>query len=295
MKVRSILLILAGILLVTWAAGRTAREILPALQPTPTPDQQVLEFYAPNSGPLNTAGAPSGEVESQPVAPTLAAPAVAAAHTPAPTQAAAALPAATAEPLPEATAAPAPADFDPVSQAEREEKSGPFLGDEAGSPAEPAAEPTPAEPAVPSRIVIPAIELDAPVTLAASQKVRIAGKDYFQWTSPDLYAAGWHTNSAYLNQPGNTVLNGHNNIFGKVFGRLKDLSSGDRIEMYAGDQLFAYRVVQVMILPERDVPVAQRLENARWISHSADVRLTLVTCWPDESNTHRVIVVAVPE
>lgn len=49
-----------------------------------------------------------------------------------------------------------------------------------------------------------------------------------------------------------------------------------------------------MILPERDADLQTRLENARWIQPSQDERLTLVTCWPANSNTHRLIIVARP-
>jgi sortase A len=49
-----------------------------------------------------------------------------------------------------------------------------------------------------------------------------------------------------------------------------------------------------MILPERFESSEVRLQNARWIQHSEDERLTLISCWPYESNTHRVIVVAFP-
>lgn len=37
-----------------------------------------------------------------------------------------------------------------------------------------------------------------------------------------------------------------------------------------------------------------RMDNARWILPSTDERLTLVTCWPAKSNTHRLIIVASP-
>ena len=37
-----------------------------------------------------------------------------------------------------------------------------------------------------------------------------------------------------------------------------------------------------------------RRENARWIGPSHDERLTLVTCWPRNDNTHRLILVALP-
>lgn len=49
-----------------------------------------------------------------------------------------------------------------------------------------------------------------------------------------------------------------------------------------------------MIFPERDVPFETRLENARWILPSEDERITLITCWPYFSNTHRLIIVARP-
>jgi sortase A len=50
-----------------------------------------------------------------------------------------------------------------------------------------------------------------------------------------------------------------------------------------------------MILPERDQPIEVRLANARYIQPTDDERLTLITCWPYESNTHRVVVIAFPK
>jgi sortase (surface protein transpeptidase) len=47
-----------------------------------------------------------------------------------------------------------------------------------------------------------------------------------------------------------------------------------------------------MILPERFQEIDLRMSNAQWILPSEDHRLTLISCWPYESNTHRVIVVA---
>ena len=87
---------------------------------------------------------------------------------------------------------------------------------------------------------------------------------------------------------------GHNNLYGEVFGHLEDLWVGDLILVYSGDRQFAYVIVLKMILPERFQPLAVRLTNAQWIQPSHDERLTLVTCWPYESNTHRLIIVATP-
>jgi LPXTG-site transpeptidase (sortase) family protein len=153
----------------------------------------------------------------------------------------------------------------------------------------------PAVQAVPDRIVIPAIHLDAPIIPAVSTLVELGGQWYPQWLAPDQLAAGWHTSSAGLGDRGNMVLNGHHNEFGEVFSGLVILKPGDEITIYAGSVSRRFRVANVMILPERDQPLAIRLENARWLAPTADERLTLVTCWPKRSNTHRLIIVASPE
>jgi sortase A len=49
-----------------------------------------------------------------------------------------------------------------------------------------------------------------------------------------------------------------------------------------------------MIVPERSATPEERLDNARWILPSNDERLTLITCWPYDSNSHRLILVAAP-
>lgn len=158
--------------------------------------------------------------------------------------------------------------------------------------ASPTSSPTPQQPLIPDRIVIEKIALDAPVILATEDKVSIASEEYLQYLAPDAFAAGWHPNSAPLGAVGNTVINGHHNVHGKVFGRLVDLVPGDRITVFSGTTSYTFQVANVLILPERDADLATRLENARWIEPSHDIRLTLVTCWPEYSNTHRLIIVA---
>jgi sortase A len=79
-----------------------------------------------------------------------------------------------------------------------------------------------------------------------------------------------------------------------VFKDLHLLAPGDIIELYGGSYKFSYMVVNVMILPEKGQDLSVRLENARWLMPSTDERVTLITCWPATSNTHRLIVVARP-
>jgi sortase A len=146
---------------------------------------------------------------------------------------------------------------------------------------------------VPVRLAIPSIRLDVPVLPATARKVLLAGDVFDQWQAPKD-AAGWHTDTALLGEPGNTVLNGHNNEFGEVFRQLEFVNVGDSILVYSADNVYIFTVTNKMILPEAGEPAKQRVENAGWIGQSADVRLTLVTCWPYESNTHRLIIVASP-
>ena len=152
----------------------------------------------------------------------------------------------------------------------------------------------PALPALPDWIQIPKIGLEAPVVEVPTVDVRIDGESLQQWSAPNNFAAGWHAGSAQLGQPGNTVFNGHHNIHGSVFGRLRDLQPGDQIFVWSHDQAYFYEVEQILLLEERYAQLSDRHENARWILPSDDERLTLVTCWPPESNTHRLIVVARP-
>jgi len=158
----------------------------------------------------------------------------------------------------------------------------------------PAPTATPLPPAIPTRIVIPVIQLDAPVIEAVARTVKLGGATYGQWKAPDRFAAGWHRDSALPGDKGNTVINGHHNVSGKVFERLVELKEGDVVILYAGERRFEYVITNRLIVPERFVNSVQRAENARWIGRSDDERLTLVTCWPKESNTHRLILAAQP-
>ena len=66
------------------------------------------------------------------------------------------------------------------------------------------------------------------------------------------------------------------------------------VAVLAGGQPYRYLVAQKLLVKEKGVPIEQRLQNAVWIGPTADVRLTLVSCWPYTSNTYRVIIVAKP-
>jgi LPXTG-site transpeptidase (sortase) family protein len=147
---------------------------------------------------------------------------------------------------------------------------------------------------IPDRLVISSIGLDSPIISTKVKKIKYDGHTYYQWKAPNNRAIGWHDTSSLLGLPGNTVLSGHHNVYGEVFKDLVAVHEGDVIKVYSGEKEFKYQVALVMLLSERFESLSIRLENARWIHSTPDERLTLITCWPYDSNTHRVIVVALP-
>jgi len=170
----------------------------------------------------------------------------------------------------------------------------------------------PAPAGVPVRIVIPALKIDAKVvemgwTTNGSQS---------EWDMSVLKeAVGHHINSAPLGVPGNVVISGHNNIYGAEFKPVSqswptepgqwqrvddftdrsDILNGLVIHLYnAAGQQFDYTIEEFYRLKDTGVPLEQRVKNASFMQPTSDARLTLVTCWPVWSNTHRLIVVARP-
>lgn len=175
--------------------------------------------------------------------------------------------------------------------------AGPGITPRTASPAAVAPAPTPTaapsgEP--PVHIRIPRIGLDAPIVPVGQHPLILEGQLYSQWDVPPARVVGWHQTSAPLGIPGNTVLNGHHNIAGEVFRYLAVLKPGDRITLESATRRYHYVVAQTMTLAEEGQPLAVRAENARWILPTADERVTLITCWPYTSNTHRLVVIALP-
>jgi sortase A len=159
----------------------------------------------------------------------------------------------------------------------------------------PTPSPTPTStPALPSRIVIPSIGVDAPVVPISWRTIEVNGGEQPAWDVPDAYAVGWHETSAPLGMYGNTVLNGHNTTNGEVFRDLYTMEAGDSVVVYSEDMPYTYTVAEVLILPEAGQPLEVRLENARYILPTEEERLTLVTCHPYGSLRNRLIVIAHP-
>jgi LPXTG-site transpeptidase (sortase) family protein len=85
---------------------------------------------------------------------------------------------------------------------------------------------------------------------------------------------------------GNTVLYGHDDIEGSVFGRLQDLAPGDQIlvTLASSGESTVWHVTARTIVAATDVQI---------LNPTNDVRLTLFTCWPTWVDSKRVVITAV--
>ncbi|HEV3460661.1 MAG TPA: sortase [Candidatus Dormibacteraeota bacterium] len=102
-----------------------------------------------------------------------------------------------------------------------------------------------------------------------------------------LIAPGYSVTRYAFSAPfgtGNTVLYGHDDIQGNIFGRLYDLKAGDTIQITVGSVVQTYRVTGHQIVLPTEVSV---------LAPTSDVRLTIITCWPFNVDTKRWIVTAV--
>ena len=90
------------------------------------------------------------------------------------------------------------------------------------------------------------------------------------------------------------MLAGHQNTEGMVFRNLTDLVPGDELDVYANGALRQYTVSERLIVPIWYSSPAEQLLYATFIRPTRDERITLVSCWPFFTNSHRLIVVAHP-
>jgi LPXTG-site transpeptidase (sortase) family protein len=141
---------------------------------------------------------------------------------------------------------------------------------------------------------IPRLGLSAPVVAVSQRQVALGGVRVTQLYVPNAFAVGWSEVSAPVGAPGNTVLVGHNNVYGEVFKDLWNLQVGDEIIVRGASGERVYNVSQTSIFEEKDQSLDTRLANAWWVDPVPHEQLTLITCWPYFTNTHRVIVVALP-
>ncbi len=129
--------------------------------------------------------------------------------------------------------------------------------------------PTPG-PQAPTRIVIPAIEVDALVVEGDTPEQLKLG-------------VGHYLNGIDPGERGNMVLSAHDDIYGEIFRHLPDLELGDEVIVYAGEQAYRYIVKAKQIVDEDEVSV---------LAQTTKPVATLISCYPYMVDTHRIVVVA---
>jgi LPXTG-site transpeptidase (sortase) family protein len=141
-------------------------------------------------------------------------------------------------------------------------------------------------------IAIPALGIYSPVVPVGWQ-VETASTTgaVTEWDSPGA-AVGWVLTSALPDGDGNIILYGHNNMYGAVFKKLWALKTGDAILLETGVRNWEYSVAQVELLPLTGAGSRELAAYRSYLQPTDSPRLTVISCWPPESNTHRVVVIA---
>jgi sortase A len=125
-------------------------------------------------------------------------------------------------------------------------------------------------PTVIGRIKIPAIEMDL---------LLIEGTSAAELN----WGAGHIIGSALPGAPGNCSIAGHRNyVFGSYFSRLDEIVMGNIITLNYQKTDYQYVVDEIFIVEPDDVSVLK--------SKAGQSTVTLITCTPKGSNTHRLIV-----
>jgi sortase A len=129
--------------------------------------------------------------------------------------------------------------------------------------------PTPG-PQQATRIVIPAIGVDAPIVQGDSWEQLKKG-------------VGQTIGTADPGADGNLVLSAHNDIFGEIFRDLDQLSVGDEIVIHTALRQYVYVVADSRIVQPTDVAVMGPTQNPV---------TTLISCYPYLVDNKRIVIIA---
>lgn len=100
------------------------------------------------------------------------------------------------------------------------------------------------------------------------------------------FSLGHMPDTAALGTVGNAVVAGHrSHSFGTFFNRLDEVAIGDTIEVSSKSGNYVYEVYETKVVEPDDLSVLRGSSNHRV--------LTLITCTPMYTSTHRLIVHAV--
>ncbi|MDP6583295.1 MAG: sortase [Anaerolineales bacterium] len=119
-----------------------------------------------------------------------------------------------------------------------------------------------------TRIVIPSIQVDAPI---------VQGDGWEQLRR----GVGQHIGTASPGQKGNLVLSAHNDIFGEIFKNLDMLIPGDIVTINTMGEQFTYVIKETEIVEPTAVDV---------MDPTTTPTLTLISCYPYLIDNKRIVV-----
>lgn len=94
---------------------------------------------------------------------------------------------------------------------------------------------------------------------------------------------GHMKDTAYPGCVGNCAIAGHRNYtFGSMFNRLDEVEVGDEVELEFWGQEYTYKVEEVKIVAPEEISVLEQDKSKKY--------LTLITCHPLYTGTHRLII-----
>jgi sortase A len=121
------------------------------------------------------------------------------------------------------------------------------------------------------QLSIPKLEIDATI---------VQGTD---WESLKAGVGQLLNGATPSNENGNIVLAAHNDIYGSIFRYLELLEVGDEFTIRTQSRYYTYRVTGREIVEPDAVEV---------LNHTDSPTATLITCYPYQVDTHRVVVFA---
>ncbi|MFI6446105.1 class F sortase [Kitasatospora sp. NPDC050543] len=134
----------------------------------------------------------------------------------------------------------------------------------------------PLGPSAPTRIRIPAVRLDAPVT-----GLGLDSEGHLQPPpAAEVNLAGWYRDGATPGQRGTAIMAGHvdNQRGPAVFYHLGALRRGDQVEVVRQDRATAvYQIYAIEVYDKKHFP------DAKVYGRAADAQLRLITCGGDFS------------
>lgn len=123
----------------------------------------------------------------------------------------------------------------------------------------------------PLRISIPAIDVDQTI---------VSGLD---WNALQQGVGMLPNGANPRDEDDNVVLAAHNDIYGQIFRHLDQLSPGDQFELQTQSGIYTYIVRETQIVEPDAVHVMESQGSAM---------TTLISCYPYQVNTQRIVVIA---